>query len=155
MKADQILSVLMDDKKYKTRVEELKALDASLDYVRRIAATLEAAKVIEHKAQQREQAAIQKQAEFAEYMKKQEAQLISALKEKEQELDRKIENDRKQYADLREVMQKAMADRKEADKLLQQANELMQKANAEMQLVRNEKAVMAKKMSKLLEAING
>jgi hypothetical protein len=41
MRAEQVLAVLMDDKKYKARVDELKAAEAKLSAVRQIADTLE------------------------------------------------------------------------------------------------------------------
>ena len=155
MKAEQVLSVLMDDKKYKARVEELKTLEAKLSEVRQIAATLDKAKQVEEAAKVREQDLMHRQAELEEMVRIRVQQINDELKQKALDLDERAAKEREQYKDVRNMLEEALKTKDEVMKkqiaYVQQV-EILKKWEAELFI---RERTLADKVKKVNEAFNG
>lgn len=155
MKAEQILEVLMDDKKYKARIEELKALEAKLSVVRQIAATVEVAKVMEKAAQDREEAVMKRQSQIEVDRQQQIKDIADKAKEQALALDERAAREREQYKDARDVRAQGIAAMEYAnklqDKLDQQRIDLISMDND----VKRREQELAARIKRVQEALNG
>ena len=155
MRADQVLSVLMDDKKYKARVEELKTLEARLSDVRQIAATLDVATSIKERAVKLEQELKRRQEELEESYLNKDKELRDSYKLLELQLAERAVKEREQYKDVRLELGKVRGEKEEIQKL----QEVLE-ARA-LQVEGHERNVIAKeialtnKIKRINEVFNG
>lgn len=155
MRAEQILAVLMDDKKFKARVDELKAAEAKLSAVRQIADTLDAAKIIEQRAKNKEQEAKVCLLKSDEYAVQRLKEIEDELKLRKAELDERAVKERSRYADSQMVRGQGIEAMQYANKL----RDALESKEAELkvweQSLGQRQAALDKRITKLNEAING
>lgn len=155
MRAEEILSVLMDDKKYKAKVEELKAQEAKLAYVYQIAATLEEAQKTLQQAAKKKQEVDAYEKELSRLFEQKIKELEAQAKAQASELEGKSIQQRLQYRDAIEIQSKSQAALALADKRQKQAEaEHKDLKEWELDLGQREDA-LARKIERLNKAWSG
>lgn len=155
MKAEQILEVLMDDKKYKAKVEELKALDARLSESRRIADTVEKAEKMAYDLDVKLMEVAQEKENIAEREQARMVEMRDELKKQKEALDLRAAKEREQYMVVRDMLAEIKVVKDEVTKK-QLANaqqvDILKKWEAEL-LLREQ--TLANKLKRVNEAFNG
>lgn len=155
MKAEQILEVLMDDKKYKARVDELRALEAKLSVVRQIAATVEVAKALEESFKQAVFEVKKRQVQIEVDRQQQIKDIADKAKEQALTLDERASREREQYKDARDVRAQGIAAMEYANKLKDELDSQRANLIAMDNDVKRRERDLAARIKRVSEAFNG
>lgn len=145
----------MDEKKYKDRVAELKALDARLSESRTIAATIDEANALKQKAMVHEEEAKKLKAALEDEHRVRTQKLNDEVQTKKLMLDERAAKEREQYADVRKMLSEATEKYDAAAKLqlaLKQQTQSLAKWDDEL---KERETNLALKIKKVNEAFNG
>lgn len=152
MRAEQILSVLMDDKKYKARIEEMQALDKRLSLSQQIAATVEEAQTIFKQAEQKKLEVAQYEQELSALFEKKMKELKEQAREQALVVEERGVRERAQYMEARDWREQGVVALEQAHKVQDQiVNERKELKEWEEDLHKRED-MLAKKVERLNKA---